>query len=388
MIPRLAAGRLGELARGFPVVAVTGPRQSGKTTLVRAEFGDRPYASLEDPDTREQAQLDPRGFLARFRGGCVLDEIQRAPDLLSYIQGEVDGARAPGRYVVTGSSNFALLASISQSLAGRVATVELLPLSYGEIGGPQLPAAGIDQLLHRGFYPALYDRDVAPADWYRAYVQSYLERDVRQVINVGNLLDFQRFLRLVAARTAQILNLASLAQDAGISQSTARAWLSVLEAGYVIFRLAPYHVNFGKRLVKSPKVYFIDPGLAANLLGIADAGQMSVHFARPALFENLVVVEAIKRRANTGAQYDCYFWRDNLGNEIDLLVESGEGLTAIEIKSGATFQPEWLAGLKTWWRHTAGARRNRPGLVYGGDASFWMNDVAVLGWRDALRMWK
>lgn len=383
VIPRFAAARLRALARSFPVVAVTGPRQSGKTTLVRREFAAKPYVSLEDPDTRQQAVLDPRGFLSRFPRGCVLDEIQRAPDLLSYVQTDVDSARTPGRYIVTGSNNLALLASVSQSLAGRAATLELLPFSYGEVAGTGR-AAALDELLFRGLYPALYDRDVAATDWYGAYVQSYLERDVRQVLNVGSLSDFQRFLRLAAARVGQVLNVASLAQDASVAQGTARAWLSVLEAGYVLFRLPPYHTNFGKRLIKSPKLYFADTGLVAYLLGIADARQVALHFVRPALFENLVVVEALKRRANTGARYDCYFWRDSIGTEIDLLVESGAGLTAIEIKSGATFQPEWLAGIKAWWRQTDGARRNSPGLIYGGDGSFWLDDIAVLGWRDAL----
>jgi hypothetical protein len=383
MIPRRAAQRLRTLAGSFPVVAVTGPRQSGKTTLVRAEFRDRPYASLEDPDVREQATLDPRAFLDRFPDGCVLDEIQRSPGLLSYIQTAVDADPRPGRYVITGSGNLALLASVSQSLAGRAATLELLPFTAAEIADAgRLPP--LDELLARGLYPALYDRQVDAGDWHAAYVQSYLERDVRQVVNVGSLIDFQRFLRLAAARVGQLLNVASLAQDAGIAQGTARAWLSVLEAGYVVFRLPPYHRNFGKRLIKSPKLYFVDTGLAAYLLGVANPSQMALHFARPALFENLVVTEAIKKRANTGARYDCYFWRDNIGTEVDLLVESGDGLTPVEIKSGATFQPEWLSGLRAWLRHTAGARRNRPGLVYGGDASFWMDEVAVLGWRDAL----
>lgn len=382
MIPRHAAARLRALAKGFPVLAVTGPRQSGKTTLVQSVFHRKPYVSLEDPDVREQASQDPRGFLARYPGGCVIDEAQRLPPLLSYLQTEVDARPAPGRYVITGSSNLALLASVSQSLAGRAATVELLPFAWSETAAAGR-AVELDELLYRGLYPPLYVRDVAPADWYAAYVQSYLERDVRQVLNIGSLGDFQRFLRLAAARIGQLLNLSALAVDAGIAQSTARAWLSVLEAGYVAFRLAPYHVNFGKRLVKMPKLYFYDTGLAAYLLGLSGAAQLATHFARPALFENLVIVEALKKRVWSGERYECYFWRDNLGNEIDLLVESAQGLTAIEAKSGATFQPEWLAGIRTWWRHTSGARRNRPGLVYGGEASFWFENIAVLGWRDA-----
>lgn len=382
MIPRLAAARLQVLAKGFPVLAVTGPRQSGKTTLVRSVFARKPYVSLEDPDVREQAARDPRGFLARYPDGCVIDEAQRLPALLSYVQTDVDARPQAGRYVITGSSNLALLASVSQSLAGRAATVELLPFAWSEIAAAR-GATTLDDLLYRGLYPSLYVRDVAAVDWYAAYVQSYLERDVRQVLNVGSLADFQRFLRLAAARVGQLLNLAALAADAGIAQSTARAWLSVLEAGYVAFRLAPYHVNFGKRLVKMPKLYFYDTGLAAYLLGLSDSAQMATHFARPALFENLVMVEALKKRASSGERYECYFWRDNLGNEIDVLVESPQGLTAIETKSGATFQPEWLSGIRTWWRHTSGARRNRPGLVYGGDLSFWFEDVAVLAWRDA-----
>ena len=289
MIPRLATPLLNELRLGYPVITITGPRQSGKTTLARAAFPDKRYVSLETPDEREFAATDPRSFLARWPNGAVIDEVQHVPALFSWIQTDVDACGQMGRYVLTGSQNFALMANITQSLAGRSALVQLLPLSIAELSSAgQLPT-DLDAMLLRGGYPALYDRKLNPARWLADYTMSYLERDVRQISQVQDLSTFQRFLRLCAGRTGQLLNLSNLAQDAGIAQTTARAWLSVLEASYIVFLLQPHHRNLGKRIVKMPKLYFLDTALAASLMGIQTTTQLAIHPLRGALFETLIV---------------------------------------------------------------------------------------------------
>ncbi len=383
MFLRLAEARLRKLAHGFPVLAVLGPRQAGKSTLARKVFSDKRYVSLEDPDERERALRDPRRFLRGLADGAVIDEAQRAPDLFSYLQAVVDDDRRPGKWVITGSQNFLLMASVTQSLAGRIAIVDLLPLSCAE-----LAIAGrlgsLESILVTGQFPALHASPLESADFFRAYMASYLERDVRQLSAVRDLLQFQRFVRLLAARCGQLLNLNALASDCGIAQTTARDWLAVLEASYIVYRLPPYHVNFGKRLVKTPKLYFYDTGLVAWLLGIRSAEELNFHPQRGALFETLVVTEAIKKRDNLGQRYDLYFWRDNIGTEIDLLVDAGGWLTAIEVKSGATFQREWLRSLETWQRHARAARRSVPALIFGGGGDHRTDGVQILGWREAL----
>jgi predicted AAA+ superfamily ATPase len=385
MFERTARARLLRLARGFPVVVLTGPRQSGKTTLAQSAFADRAYVSLEDPDVRRRVAADPRGFLASHRQGLVLDEAQRVPELLSYLQTAVDADRRPGRFVVTGSQNLLLSAAVSQSLAGRAGFLELLPLSYAE-GGAAFDALSLDELLQRGAYPAIHRDDVAAADWHASYVASYLERDVRDISRISDLLQFQRFMRLMAARCGQLLNLNAVANDLGVAQTTARDWLGILEATYVAFRLPPYHVNFGKRLVKTPKLYFHDTGLAAWLLGITDAATMNSHPMRGALFENLCITEWIKHQRHTGAAGTAFFWRDNIGNEVDLLIERGGALQPVEFKSGATFQPEWLRGLRTWQRHAARAEQAEPLLVCAAPGSQRLQGVGVAHWRDALKV--
>lgn len=381
MIPRQAGSTLKRLARAFPVVALTGPRQSGKTTLARNVFADKPYVSLENPADREFAQLDPQRFLARFPDGAILDEVQRCPALLSWLQGLVDERRRMGDFILTGSQQFDLIASMSQSLAGRVGRVELLPLSAAELAGAGRLPANLETLLWQGAYPALYDRSMTPADWFANYVATYVERDVRQLVAVRDLGLFQRFVRMCAARCGQLLNLAALGADCGISAVTARQWLDVLEASYVVTRLAPYHRNFGKRLVKTPKLYFLDTGLAAWLLGIRDAQSLQTHSARGALFESWVVSELTKRQFNQGEAAGIFFWRDNVGHEVDVVFETAAGLQAVEVKSGTTFGADWPDAVHKW-SSFAGDQAAQPAIVFGGEGRYERQGCRVLGWRE------
>ena len=378
MLLRRSLPTLQALASGFPVVAITGPRQSGKTTLARSAFAHLPYVNLEDPDTRELALLDPRRFLARLGDGAILDEIQRAPHLISYLLGLADSASVMGRWVLTGSQQFGLMDGIGQSLAGRVGMMTLLPLAQAE-----LPAAtSLEERMWRGGYPALHaaHRDPLPAHWFSAYLATYVERDVRQILNVANLLTFQRFIAMCAARSAQLLNLNSLAADCGISQPTARQWLTVLQASHLVALLPPYHRNFGKRLVKSPKLHFLDTGLLCHLLRIGSPDELHTHAMRGAVFETWVVSETLKHRYNQGLQADLYFWRDNHGLEVDLAFEHEGRLHAVECKSGSTYSGDWLAPARRW-RALVGAAAADPILVYGGTQSQPRDDHLVLSWR-------
>lgn len=380
MIDRQATAVLLKLAIGYPILAITGPRQAGKTTLAQATFPDKRYVSLEDPDERAFADEDPRGYLARFPEGAILDEAQRCPALFSYLQTRVDAEKRMGQFVLTGSQQFGLLSNITQTLAGRVGMVQLLPFSLEELQQGQVPIEGLTDLMWRGMYPPIHDRKLAPEHWFANYVMTYIERDVRQLIEVQNLSLFQRFIKMCAARCGQLLNMSSLASDCGVSQGTVRAWISVLEAGYVVFLLQPHHQNFGKRLVKTPKLYFVDTGLAAFLLGIRDPEHLSTHSARGALFENFVISELLKRRCNQGLPSNLYFWRNNTGDEVDLLIEQGESLLPVEIKSSQTFNTDFLAGLHKWTR-LAGAVALPPVLVYGGDETMTRQGVTVQSWQ-------
>lgn len=380
LVPRQAVATLQRMARGFPILAVTGPRQSGKTTLARAAFPTLPHINLEDPDTRELALADPRRFFTRLEQGAILDEVQRAPQLLSYLLGIADASPRMGRWVLTGSQQFGLMDGISQSLAGRVGMLTLLPLSQAELA---TRPASLEQRMWQGGYPALHaaHREVDAAQWLAAYLVTYVERDVRQLLNVGNLATFQRFLAMCAARSAQLLNLNALASDCGISQPTARQWLTVLQASHVVTLLPPYHRNFGKRLVKTPKLYLLDTGLLCQLLHIASPRELQVHAARGAVFETWVVSETLKHRHNRGLPGDLHFWRDNHGLEVDLVFEHAGRLHGVECKSGTTYAADWLAPMRRW-RELVGAEAAEPVLVYGGDSSHRRDDHHVLSWHD------
>jgi len=382
MIHRSLSATIQRLAKGFPVVVLTGPRQSGKTTLVKALFPDKPYISLENPDTRLFANEDPRGFLARYPE-AIFDEVQRAPELLSYIQGIVDEQRTAGCYILTGSQNFTLSRQVSQSLAGRAGMAQLLPLSGRELATAEMLSTSLDRWLFTGGYPALHDTAVTPSDWFSSYVATYLERDVRDLTSVRDLITFQRFVRLCAARTGQLLNLSSLATDCGIAQSTATAWLSILEASYIVFRLTPHFANFGKRLVKAPKLYFHDTGLAAFLLGIQTPEQLATHSSRGALFETMVVSEYLRERWNRGAVSNLYFWRDSSGNEVDLLLDEAGTLHPIEIKSGQTVATDMFKTLKKW--QTISGSTAEPCLIFGGEEAYLRSGVCVTGWRELMQ---
>lgn len=381
MLPRLITPTLQRLATSFPVLAITGPRQSGKTTLARAQFADKPYVSLEDPIERAFANEDPRGFLARFTHGVVFDEAQRWPDLFSHLQGMVDADCRPGRFILTGSQQFGLLAGVTQSLAGRVGMTRLLPLAVTEIPAVTERKLSLDSLMLKGGYPALHTQPVEPTDWFASYIATYVERDVRQVLNIQNLSTFQRFLRLCAGRTGQLLNVSALASEAGITANTAKSWFAVLESSDLIHLLPPYFRNFGKRLVKTPKLYFLDTGLACWLLGIRSEDVLSLHPMRCALFENWVIGEFIKARYNRGLPANLYFWRDNNGLEADLIFEQGGKLQMVEIKSGQTITSDTIRAGRRAIR-MAEDKALMPWLIYGGDESYERSGINIFGWRD------
>lgn len=365
MIQRLLTPKLLQLALQYPVITLTGPRQSGKSTLVQTAFPDLPYVLLEDPDVRTLAQTDPRGFLANYANGAIFDEVQRVPDLFAYLQGIVDRQTAQRPFVLTGSQNFLLLESINQSLAGRTAVLRLLPLSYEERSQNRLLPTTIDELLVQGSYPRLVTRHLAPADFYPSYIQTYLERDVRSLKNIADLSTFTRFLRLCAGRIGSALNLSSLASDCGVSVNTAKAWLSVLEASYVVYLLPPYHENFSKRLIKSPKLYFYDTGLVCSLLGLRRADLVESFYMRGNLFENLVVSEVLKHYYHQGQPANCYYWQDKTGREVDLLIEAEGALLPIEVKAGMTLNKDYFDQL-AYWNRLSGNPWSNSYVVYGG----------------------
>ena len=378
MFKRTLEAELLAAAAEYPVVTLLGPRQAGKTTLARAARPALPYASLEDPDVRAEALADPRGFLGRYRNGAILDEIQRAPALLSYLQGVVDADPRPGRFVLTGSHQPEVHQAVTQTLAGRTAVLELMPLSVAELHAAGRGPDSVFTLLASGSYPAVHERQLDPQRFFRGYVATYVERDVRALLNLKDLGRFQQFLRLLAGRIGQLVNYSSLATDIGVSSTTIKNWVSVLRASFLAYELRPYHANIRKRFVKSPKIYFTDTGLAAYLLGIHTPEQVERDPLRGVLYENFAIMEAVKTRLNRGAAGDLWFFRDAVGHEVDLLIPEGRRLHPVEIKSGATFTPEFADGI-AYFREHGGHPNCGPGMVvYNGERQFVFKDVRVV----------
>ena len=364
-------------ATKYPVVTLTGPRQSGKTTLVRALFSDKKYVTLEDLDNRSFAEQDPRGFLNMYKNGLIIDEVQHVPSLFSYIQSHVDRSHIMGEFILTGSQHFLLTEGISQSLAGRAAILQLLPCTARELGITS--EAELYNALWKGFYPAVYDRDINPTFFYKSYLNTYVERDVRTLSAIKDLSKFRMFLQMCAGRIGQLVNMTSLGNDCGIDQETVKAWLSILESSYILFLLKPHHQNFNKRLTKQPKLYFYDTGLAAYLLTIEDPNALKFHFSRGALFENYVAIELIKKRFNQGMEHNLYFWRDNHGHEVDFIKDNGSTLVPIEVKSSETLSSTLFDGLNYWQRLSD---VERGYLVYGGIEDQTRSHQTVVPWFD------
>lgn len=382
MFHRTLESKLLELKKQFPVLALFGPRQSGKTTLARTLFPNYRYVNLESFEEQEFAIEDPKGFLMRFQQeeGVILDEIQKTPKLLSYIQIEVDEKQPFGRFVITGSQNILLNQHLSQTLAGRVALLTLLPFSIEELReASKLPATAAEAIF-RGFYPRGYHHFVDPVVFAESYIRTYVERDVRDIQQVTSLLEFQKFMRLCAARIGQLLDLTSLSKDAGISLPTVKSWLSVLEASYIIFLLQPHHVNFNKRLVKMPKLYFYDTSLACHLLRITSADDVYEHYLRGGLFESMILSDLLKKRYHQALPPNIYFWRDKSGHEIDCLIEEGTRLIPMEIKSSATVQPDLFHGLLKWCE-LAGVPSSTGTLIYAGEENLERKWGQLLSWK-------
>jgi uncharacterized protein len=394
MYARTLESRLRTLAATFPAVFLTGPRQSGKTTLARTTFPDFHYVSLEDLQNRQEVQEDPRGFLRRLEGkeGAILDEVQRAPELFSYLQGFLDESRI-GSLVLTGSQHFLLSERIGQSLAGRVAILELLPLSVAELAGrPALlpedlaepaslkkdkPPFSLEDLLFRGLFPRIHDRQLDAATWLDGYLRTYIERDVRLLTNIGNLEAFSRFLALCAGRSGQLLNSSALAVEAGVSHPTARSWISVLQASYIVLLLKPHHENFNKRLVKAPKLYFLDAGLLCHVLGLRRPEDVQLHPLRGSIFETFVIAELYKLFLHNGQPAPLYFWRDSAGHEVDALLDFGTRRLPVEIKAGQTLAGDVFRGLDYYLELAGGGTGV---LVYSGDESYVRRNHLVRSW--------
>ncbi|MBN1425276.1 ATP-binding protein [Candidatus Fermentibacteria bacterium] len=393
MITRTLSSRLLQLAPSYPVIFLTGPRQSGKTTLARSAFPDYMYVSLEDLQNREEATEDPRGFLRRLENapGAILDEVQRTPDLFSYIQGFVDSGGGP--LILTGSEQFLLSERIDQTLAGRAAILELLPFSVAElcrraslspdefIAGSSIPSGeppmSLDNMLFTGFFPRIHDLSLEPSPWLDGYIRTYVERDVRALTAVGDLDTFGRFVALCAGRSGQLLNTSSLGADAGVTHSTARRWISILKAGYVIDLLQPHFENFSRRLVKAPKLYFVDTGLLCRLLGVRSPGDLHRHPLRGLIVENLVIGELRKLFLHHGQRPPLYFWRDSNGREVDVIIDLGIRRIPVEIKAGLTVAADFLKSLDLY----AGLSQGEGGiLVYGGDETYRRRQDLVRAW--------
>lgn len=381
MIKREMQEKAMQLSAKFPFVLITGPRQSGKSTLAKMTFTEYKYVSLSDLDMRSFAENDPRGFISSYPGRVIIDEVQNVPSLLSYLQTYSDERNEAGMYILTGSQNMMLMSQIDQTLAGRVGILTLLPFSHKEMRNAIIVPSSVNSEIFTGCYPRIYDKDISPIDYYPNYINTYVERDVRRLKDVGNLSQFVQFVKLCAGRIGQLLNKSSLAVECGISAPTVQAWLSVLEQSYIIYLLRPDHKNFSKRMVKSPKLYFYDTGLACALLDMTSAEQLSTHYMRGSLFENMVVNELLKSRYNQGLRNNLSFWRDSTGNEVDVIVTESAQQKAIEIKSGATFTTDYFKGLD-YWAKLSQATVERKVVVYAGETSIKTSHGNVVAWND------
>ena len=379
MINRTAEKLLKKYSKQFRALAVVGPRQSGKTTLVKKVFPGKPYVSLENPDEQLQANNDPRAFLSRFKNGAIIDEAQRVPALFSYLQQILDETKKEGLFILTGSNNFLLQQSVTQSLAGRIGYVDLLPLSFSEINSFDQSEKTTNRLILTGCYPELYDKKRNPSIWYPAYIRTYVERDVKQLRNIDNTLLFSRFIQLCAGRIGQQLSVSALSNECGIDVKTVNSWLGILQSSYIIYLVPPHHKNFNKRVVKTPKLYFIDTGLACSLLGIREEKEIFNSHFRGALFENYVVNELLKHKYNSGSYTSLFYWRDNKGLEIDILLDSGSTLFPIEIKASQTFQESYLKPMQQWNSFST----NKGGLLlYDGQQEYTRTDkIKIQNWK-------
>jgi len=383
MIKREIQKELISLSREYPVITITGPRQAGKTTLVRMVFPDYSYCNLEHPEIREIARSDAKALFNIYKTPVIIDEIQRVPHLLSFIQVMVDAKPEKGSFILTGSNQLSLHESVSQSLAGRSALLQLLPLSISE-----LINAGIkhkrDELLTTGFLPGVHSNKLNPYKAYRNYFQTYVERDLKQLIRVKELIHFENFMRLLAGRVAQVINLHSISNDLGVSSTTLAQWLSVLEASFLVIRIYPYYENFGKRIIKSPKLLFTEPGLVSYLLGIESSKQVSSHPLIGQLFENMVIMDAVKTRLNKGEDHNLFFYRDNNQNEVDIIFKSNEGLIPIEIKSAMTFNDDLLKGIRFFQKTVPASKKGY--LIYSGELSFTKGDIEIINFRNCYKI--
>ncbi len=378
MIDRDSSKLLKEIASSFKAIAITGPRQSGKTTLTKTFFPEKPYVTLENPTDRNLALADPVSFLSSFPQGAILDEVQKAPELFSYLQGILDDSNEKGKFVLTGSNNFLLLESISQSLAGRVGYLDLLPFSIHESGICPQPPITVEEAIFLGGYPSVVHDRIKPETWFASYVRTYVERDVRLVKNISDLATFQRFLYLCAGRIGQQINLTNLANDTGVDHKTIQSWLGVLQASYIVYTLPPFYKNFNKRLTKTAKLYFYDTGLVCYLLGIKNASELSNHGYRGPLFENFVISELLKNRYNKGQRSNLFYWRDGSSNEIDILVDNGAKQVPVEIKSAATLNLDFFKGLIYWEKLTG---QTGGQLIYTGEEK-QHKSFSVYNWKD------
>lgn len=380
MIPRILEKKIKSLAKVSPIVALIGPRQSGKTTLIKSIFEKYPYVNFEDFGIKSFAKEDPKGFLLKYKNGVILDEVQKVPELFPYLQTISDESNRPGQFILTGSQNFLMQEKISQSLAGRVVLLRLLPLSIEELSASKYKFTDMESAMFKGFYPRLFSQKISPLDWYPSYIQTYVERDVRQIKNIPDLSTFQKFLKFCAGRIGQLLNLSSLATECGINHNTAKSWISVLEASFIVFLLQPHHKNFNKRIVKMPKLYFCDTGVACSLLGIEKESQLSTHYLRGGLFENMVISEIVKDRLNKGLEPKCFFWRDKSGREIDCLIEKADKFVAIEIKAAKTASKEYFDNL-IYWNSLSGNGSDNSFVVYGGEETLKNKFGTLLNWK-------